>query len=127
MKKFIYIAVVALFSGAFAFNPTPAVANGAEYVKEAGPRLKGVQVVCRVVSNFDMAYLIFQGPYMKSGDNVVVSIYKESSGELVQQEFIYTIGGGQMEEFSIEGIEPGSYFMDVEGDIYNKEYSFVIP
>jgi len=125
MRKLIYITLLA-FGTAFTCAESIAISTPAQNTCDVNSRTSESHAICRVLHNFMEVHVIFQGPHLRIADNVSVQIFDTNSGALVQQGFVLGNGGGSVEKFSIEGLEPGSYNMVLEGDVFNTEHPFIL-
>lgn len=123
MKKLIYITLIA----AVALVTTGAWANTILEDENTRSSNKNYDVLFRLDPLNEIAYVVFYGPATRVGDDVELRIVSTLNGATLQQEFFYAEGNGQVEQFSIEGLDAGVYLLEVVGEKYNKSQLFLIP
>lgn len=122
MKKIFYLTLVLFIAGSV---QTPV--NAIEMINASGPGSSASNYAFFRLNKIDrLVYLAFYGGAHKLGDDLVVEITHVSSGALVHTEYLTAHGGGTVEYFSIDGLEPGQYQIEVTGNIYNLSQIFVL-
>ncbi len=131
MKKIFYLTLALFVS--FSINsvantatPTDKVnAENADFI--SGPKKTLSNYAFFRLDNFNKrVYLAFYGAAHKMGDQLQIEITDLSIEQVVQVEYMSAHGGGTAEHFSLEGLDPGHYKIEVKGNIYNLNQNFVL-
>lgn len=124
MKKLLYITLIFACIGGIQNQSQAWIGEGitdALVEDKQGPNY----VTIRMDKMSMDLWVVFYGPQHKAGDQVDVKVFN-SNGELVQQDFLVGNGGNKAQILSMDGLEPGTYAVEITGNIYNLNDTFTL-